>query len=314
MLQQTTVGAVGPYFQRFTARWPSVNHLAQASRDDILRMWAGLGYYRRAHLLHDCAQIICREHGGNFPRTEKELLALPGFGPYTAAAVAAIAFGERANVVDGNVERVMARIFAIRTPLPKGKAEIRAASATLLPAGRAGDYAQALMDLGATICVPRNPKCGLCPWSRACVARKLGIENELPARIAAGKKPVRRAVAFFATNKKGEILLRRRPRQGLLGGMMEIPSSDWREGPAPALPAARAQAPLKASWKMLPGMVRHVFTHFELQITVAAGSARGPAHGAWTPFDKLGGEALPSIMRKIIRHAVAALAREGGRS
>lgn len=274
MLQQTTVGAVGPYFQKFVKLWPRVEDLAAASLDDILRQWAGLGYYRRARSLHACALKIVNEWGGAFPEDETELLALPGFGAYTAAAVRAIAFDQRANVVDGNVERVMARIFAIKTLLPKAKAELRATAEKLLPKSRYGDYAQALMDLGATICTPRNPKCDLCPWRKSCRALALGIAQQLPRRTKPKAKPVRRAIAFVAVNDRGEILLRQRPAKGLLGGMMEVPSSAWREGPMPELEDVGAEAPFAARWELLPGTVRHVFSHFTLELRVAVGDMK----------------------------------------
>ncbi len=306
MLQQTTVGAVGPYFRKFLNRWPTIRHLARASRDNILRMWAGLGYYRRAHLLHECAKTIVRDHDGEFPQTEAELKALPGFGPYTAAAVASIAFGGRANVVDGNVERVIARIHAVRTPLPQAKTELRALAETLLPDDRFGDYAQALMDLGATICTPRKPKCGLCPWNKSCRAHDLGIEESLPRRTKAKAKPVRRAIAFFAVNGKGEVLLRRRPKEGLLGGMMEIPSSQWREGAMPDLAEVAKQSPVRARWQLLPGFVSHTFTHFEFEIAVAVGHVARPVGGYWVALERLNDEALPSVMRKIVRRGAEA--------
>jgi A/G-specific adenine glycosylase len=308
MLQQTTVGAVGPYYQKFLKRWPVIEKLARARREEILRMWAGLGYYRRAHLLHECAKTIMREYGGTFPQTEQELHALPGFGVYTAAAVGAIAFDKRANVVDGNIERVIARLFAIRTPLPKAKTALRAAAEGLLPDVRYGDYAQALMDLGATICTPRKPKCDLCPWSKACRAHALGIEENLPRRVKAGAKPVRRAIAFFAVNEKGEVLVRRRPERGLLGGMTEIPSSEWCEGTVPALAGVIKEAPLRARWKLLPGSVRHVFSHFELELAIAVGRIRRAAAGKsmrWVPLRRLSSEALPSVMRKVAGYAIA---------
>ena len=306
MLQQTTVAAVGPYFHKFVKRWPTVAQLADAPIDEIMQMWAGLGYYRRARLLHQCAQVIAAR-GGQFPSEENELLQLPGFGPYTAAAVAAIAFDRRANVVDGNVERVVARLFAIRTTLPQAKPEIRAAAETLLPQLRHGDYAQALMDLGATICTPRNPKCGLCPVKTACRAHAMGIEEKLPARLAKKAKPIRRAIAFMLVNKKNEIFLRRRPDLGLLGGMMEVPSSEWKEGDAPSLKRAMKSAPAKGKWRLLPGQVRHIFTHFDLQISVAAAIGAKARGGKWVPLNGLGNEALPSVMRKIIRHALEAV-------
>ncbi|MDX2027834.1 MAG: A/G-specific adenine glycosylase [Alphaproteobacteria bacterium] len=304
MLQQTTVAAVGPYYQKFLKRWPTLQHLAKARLNDVMQMWVGLGYYRRARSLHECARVICKKYGGQFPETEVELLKLPGFGPYTAAAVASIAFNRRANVVDGNVERVVARIFAIRQALPQAKAAIRAAAATLLPDERPGDYAQALMDLGATICTPRNPKCGLCPWMQNCQAYVLGIADKLPRRMKAKPKPIRRAVAFVLTNKKGEVFLRRRPKKGLLGGMMEVPSSAWRERPMPTLARARKEAPAALHWKLLPGHVKHVFSHFELQIAVAVGRTAKPVKGQWVSPTCLGKTALPSVMQKIVCHAL----------
>lgn len=310
MLQQTTVGAVAPYFQKFTKRWPTIHDLAAASLDDVMRLWAGLGYYRRARSLHATAQQIVADYDGVFPEDEAALLTLPGFGPYTVAAVQAIAFDRRANVVDGNVERVMARIFNIQTPLPKAKAALREAAESLLPKSRYGDYAQALMDLGATICTPQNPKCDLCPWRQSCRAHALGIQAKLPRRMKAKIKPVRRAIAFVAFNKRGEILLRQRPKDGLLGNMMEVPSSVWLEGPMPDLAAAAQEAPLSLDWTLLPGKVRHIFSHFELEIGVAvARLTKNPktSPGLWVPFDKLHEEALPSIMRKIINHAEKAL-------
>ncbi|MDE2029953.1 MAG: A/G-specific adenine glycosylase [Alphaproteobacteria bacterium] len=311
MLQQTTVAAVGPYFQKFVARWPALNDLAAAPLDDILRLWAGLGYYRRARLLHQCAIKLRDDYGGVFPSDEKTLRGLPGFGPYTAAAVAAIAFGKPANVVDGNVERVMARIFALQTPLPKAKPELRAAAAQLVPKKRAGDYAQALMDLGATICTPRSPKCGLCPWQKECRAFASGDQEKLPKREAKKAKPVRRAIAFVLMNREGEVLLRRRPPHGLLGGMMEVPSTPWREGRMPRLADAKTHAPVAAEWQEIRGIVRHIFTHFTLEsaVAVATVSITGArrAHGAWVPIGKLADEALPSVMKKIVHHALKVL-------
>lgn len=306
MLQQTTVGAVAPYFQKFVKRWPTVGDLAASQLDDVMREWAGLGYYRRARSLHACAGRIVADHGGLFPEDEKQLLDLPGFGPYTAAAVRSIAFNRRANVVDGNVERVMARVFAIKTPLPKAKKELVAAAEKLLPKGRYGDYAQALMDLGATICTPRNPKCDLCPWRKSCKAQALGIAETLPRRVKAKLKPVRRAIAFVLLNDCGEILLRQRPAKGLLGGMMEVPGSAWQAGAMPDLAKVRREAPAAVRWKLLPGIVRHVFTHFELEVAVAAGkfqAGQKSPKGVWVAVGKLDGEALPSVMKKIVRHA-----------
>jgi len=306
MLQQTTVGAVAPYFQKFVKRWPRIEDLAAADLDDILRIWAGLGYYRRARSLHECAAKIVNDYGGVFPQDEKVLLDLPGFGPYTAAAVRAIAFDERANVVDGNVERVVARIFGIKTPLPKAKTELRAAAERLLPKSRYCDYAQALMDLGATICTPRNAKCDLCPWRKSCRALVFGIVETLPRRTKARPKPVRRAIAFVLINDRGEILLRQRPKTGLLGGMMEVPSSMWCEGDMPMLAHVRREAPVTARWTLVPGIVHHVFSHFELEVQVAVSRNNKHLAGHWVAVDQLADEALPSVMRKIIAWAVQA--------
>ncbi len=310
MLQQTTVGAVGPYFRQFIDRWPSVQDLAAASLDDVMRMWAGLGYYRRARALHEGAHMICRDHDGRFPPDEAALRQLPGCGPYTAAAVAAIAFDRRANVVDGNVERVMARLFAVEVPLPQAKRELTTLAATLLPNARYGDYAQALMDLGAMVCAPRNPKCGACPWADVCRGRASGMAESLPRRAAPKTKPVRRAIAFFLTDADNRVLLRQRPAKGLLAGMMEVPSSAWREAAMPQLSAVRAEAPLRAAWRLLSGEVRHSFSHFDLELRVAMASisrrdidGRDDAAIRWVSRAKLDGEALPSVMRKIIRFA-----------
>jgi len=304
MLQQTTVAAVGPYFRKFITRWPTIQALGKSKLDDVMQMWAGLGYYRRASALHECAGRVCRDYGGHFPSDEAELLKLPGLGPYTAAAISSIAFDQRANVVDGNVERVMARLFAVKTPLPSAKKKLRELAATLLPQGRYGDYAQALMDLGATICTPRRPKCGLCPWADVCRANARGIAEKLPRRKRAKTKPLRRAIAFFLTDGKA-VLLRRRPDKGLLAGMMEIPSSEWRENPMPSLAEARSEAPVKARWKLMPGLVRHTFTHFDLELTVAIAASSRLRGEKWVSFSRLDREALPSIMRKIVRHALA---------
>ncbi|MFA5040499.1 MAG: A/G-specific adenine glycosylase [Bdellovibrionales bacterium] len=302
MLQQTTVVTVGPYFMKFVDRWPTLDKLASAKLDDVLRMWAGLGYYRRARLLHECARKVRDDFKGIFPNDEKTLQSLPGFGPYTAAAVATIAFDKKANVVDGNVERVMSRLFVIDTPLPKAKPELRARAATLLPEKRCGDYAQALMDLGATVCTPRSPKCSLCPWNKICQAKAEGIQETLPRRIKKKTKPVRRAVAFVLMNEKGDVFLRRRPSKGLLAKMMEVPSSPWKEGAMPTLADARCFAPVAGQWKPC-GVVRHVFTHFTLEIAVMTATAKKKIRGHWVPREKLKNEALPSLMRKIIGHA-----------
>jgi A/G-specific adenine glycosylase len=308
MLQQTTVATVGDYYRRFTERWPTVEALAAAPLDEVLSAWAGLGYYARARNLHACAQAVAGQHGGRFPEDEAGLRALPGIGPYTAAAIRAIAFDHKASAVDGNVERVIARLFAIETPLPDAKIEITAHAAELVPNERAGDYAQAMMDLGATVCTPRKPLCVICPLSRSCRALKLGIAETLPRRSPKAEKPTRRGLAFVLARKDGAILLRKRPTKGLLGGMDEVPSSPWREGKLVAADAL-ADAPVPARWTILDGLVRHTFTHFHLELAVARATATTDRlakllpGSAWCTLDLLDQRALPTVMRKVIEKA-----------
>jgi len=308
MLQQTTVVAVAPYFRDFLARWPTIHDLAAADLDAVLHAWQGLGYYARARNLHKCARVVVAEHGGRFPDTEAELLRLPGIGAYTAAAIAAIAFGRQATAMDGNVERVVARLFAVTDPLPGSKPELRRLAQSLTPAQRAGDYAQAIMDLGATICLPRKPKCLLCPWADACRARHAGIVESLPARSVKPERPKRHGIVFWTMRADGAVLLRRRPENGLLGGMIEVPSTEWRAEPW-TIDEAVPAAPLSADWRPLDGIVRHGFTHFELELSLVAGHARnGTAHDAlWCPVDRLSDHALPTLMKKVVRHALAKL-------
>ena len=307
MLQQTTVPAAAPFFRNFTERWPAVRDLADAPLDDVLVAWAGLGYYARARNLHKCARVVADGHDGRFPDNEAALLELPGIGAYTAAAITAIAFGRKATVVDGNVERVIARIFAVEEPLPGAKPTLRRLAATLTPDFRPGDYAQAMMDLGATVCTPRKPKCMLCPWAAHCEARAAGIAENLPRKTAKAEKPTRRGVAYWLLNPEGAVLLRRRAEEGLLGGMAEVPSTGW--GPElPGETAVTAQQPLAARWRRLPGLVRHTFTHFHLELEVVAAQAGADwrqADGNWVPLDRLGDHALPSVMVKVVRHALA---------
>lgn len=314
MLQQTTVATVGPHFEEFLRRWPTITDLAAADLDAVLHAWAGLGYYARARNLHKCAKTVAEQHGGVFPDNEEQLRQLPGIGAYTAAAVAAIAFDRRATVLDGNVERVMSRLFAVQEPLPGVKPKLRALADTITPDRRPGDYAQAVMDLGATVCIPRRPRCGQCPWHDACAARAAGIAETLPRKAAKAEKPVRRGMAFWLINPEGSVLLRRRPESGLLGGMIEVPSSDWLERAAPGLDAVRAQAPVEAAWRMLPGLVRHTFTHFHLELGLAAarfgpkdGDGWKRAEGIWVPVDRLSEHAIPTVMRKVVRHALGAM-------
>jgi A/G-specific adenine glycosylase len=310
MLQQTTVKAVGPYFQKFIGRWPSVASLARASLDDVLRLWAGLGYYARARNLHACAVTVVRDHGGVFPDTEEALHALPGIGPYTAAAIAAIAFDRQTMPVDGNIERVVSRLFAVEEPLPLAKPLIQRLAATLLGSSRAGDSAQALMDLGASICSPKKPACALCPLNEGCAARALTVQETFPRKAPKKSGALRRGAAFVVIRGE-EILVRTRPEKGLLGGMTEVPTSDWRV--AHDDKAALSQAPaLKGvtCWNRKAGVVSHVFTHFPLELVVyaarAAARTRAPAGMRWVPIATLGDEALPNVMRKAIAHAFGA--------
>lgn len=310
MLQQTTVKAVAPYFARFVARWPNVHALASAPLEDVLRLWAGLGYYARARNLHACAQAVVARHDGRFPSSQAELGALPGVGPYTAAAIAAIAFDAPAAAVDGNVERVVARLFAVEDELPAAKPEIRRLAEGLIPAARAGDFAQALMDLGATICTPKKPACVLCPWTHACIARQRGDAEAFPRKTPKTEGRLRRGAAFVAIRADGCVLLRSRPPKGLLGGMTEVPTSEWRHdfGEREALAAAPLLARAKPRWRRVPGAVRHVFTHFPLELAVYAAelpaSTRAPAGMRWVALAALADEALPNVMRKVLAHAL----------
>jgi A/G-specific adenine glycosylase len=305
MLQQTTVKAVGPYYARFLERFPTVVRLAQAPLDDVLKLWAGLGYYARARNLHACAKAVAEQHGGRFPDTEDGLRALPGIGAYTAAAIAAIAFDRRASPVDGNIERVIARLFAIAEELPGAKPRIRALAEQLTPPQRAGDFAQAMMDLGATICTPKSPACVICPWSAACAARAGGDQASFPRKTAKKTGVLRRGSAFVALRDDEHILLRTRPERGLLGGMTEVPTTEWVRAFDEA--AALQEVPLDAVWRRLPGAVTHTFTHFPLELVVyvahVPAGTRAPREMRWAKVSELPGAALPSVMRKVIVHA-----------
>ncbi len=306
MLQQTTVAAVAPYFARFLARWPTVADLAAAPLDDVLTEWAGLGYYARARNLHACAKVVAARHGGRFPADREALKSLPGIGEYTSGAIAAIAFDIKAAAVDGNAERALARVFAIETPMPAAKPELRALGESLTPPDRPGDFVQALMDLGATICTPRKPSCVLCPWRDACRARARGIAEELPRKTEKAARPSRTGIAFWVVDSTGAVLLRRRPEKGLLGGMIEVPSTDWTVA-LPPEERIRAAAPLAAEWRKLPGQIRHVFTHFELTLGIWSAATPGPGDpkaGIWVTPDRFPDYALPSVMQKLVRHAL----------
>tara|TARA_R110000737_G_scaffold64419_1_gene92093 strand:+ start:213 stop:1307 length:1095 start_codon:yes stop_codon:yes gene_type:complete len=295
MLQQTTVAAVRDYFLRFTARWPTVADLAAAEDGDVMGEWAGLGYYARARNLLKCARAVVSDHGGQFPDTLAGLLSLPGVGPYTAAAISSIAFDRAETVVDGNVERVMARLFDVHTPLPAAKPELTALAAELTPAKRPGDYAQAVMDLGATICTPRNPACGICPWRTPCAARRLGTATELPKKTPKKPKPTRTGIAYIARRTDGAWLLERRPDRGLLGGMLGWPGSEWAEEVPPH------DAPLSANWQPLPDLALHTFTHFHLRLTVMVAQApegSNPQTGMFLPPETFRASDLPTVMRK----------------
>ena len=320
MLQQTGVKTVGPYFEKFLARWPDVAALGRASLDDVLRMWAGLGYYSRARNLHACAVSVLRDRGGVFPDTEEGLRTLPGIGPYTAAAIAAIAFDRRTMPVDGNIERVVSRLFAVEEALPKAKPVIQQLAATLLGGAgdetsragdekcRAGDSAQALMDLGATICTPKKPACSLCPLNEGCAARQRGDQESFPRKAAKKSGELRRGAAFVVT-RGDELLVRSRPEKGLLGGMTEVPGSDWRAAQDDKV--ALEQAPQVSGvsrWHRKVGVVSHVFTHFPLELVVYTAHVparnRAPKGMRWVPIATLEGEALPNVMRKVIAHGI----------
>ncbi|MEK9968725.1 MAG: A/G-specific adenine glycosylase [Ferrovibrio sp.] len=305
MLQQTTVPAVKPYFEKFLTLWPSVHDLARAPVEQVMEAWAGLGYYARARNLHKCAQAVSAQHGGRFPDSEDGLLALPGIGAYTAAAIAAIAFDRPAAVLDGNIERVLARLFAVETPLPQAKPALRQLSATVTPQQRPGDFAQAMMDLGATICTPKNPDCLLCPLQAECLAFKRGLAAGLPRKAAKAERPVRHTIAFLLKRAgDGAVLLRRRPPEGLLGGMLEVPSAPWRDTPW-AIVDVMPYAPARTDWLALNGQAAHVFTHFELKIGALLGhvDARAAAkleaelRGQWQQPHEA---ALPTVMKKML--------------
>lgn len=314
MLQQTTVKAATPYYARFLAHWPNVRALAAAPLEEVLKAWAGLGYYARARNLHACARAVVEHHGGEFPPSEAALAALPGIGPYTAAAIAAIAFDLPAIPVDGNIERVVARLYAVAEPLPGAKPELRRLARALTPARRHGDFAQALMDLGATICTPKRPACALCPWNESCAAHARGEEEAFPRRTPKREGALRRGAAFVARRADDFLLMRTRPARGLLGGMTEVPTTEWTAdfdeatapGAAPRFGSGRRRS--EVVWRRRPGVVRHVFTHFPLELSVYVAEVPegtpAPAGMRWVARAHLAGEALPSLMRKVVTRAI----------
>jgi len=309
MLQQTTVRTVAPYFDRFVKRWPDMKTLASASLEDVLREWAGLGYYARARNLHACAREVVKSCAGVFPSREEELRKLPGIGAYTAAAIAAIAHDAPALPIDGNVERVVSRLFALDEQLPAAKPRLGDLADSLKPSHRFGDFAQALMDLGAMICTPKNPACSLCPWNDACRAFQRGHQESFPRKAPKREGVLRKGAAFVALRADGRVLLQRRPKNGLLGGMSEVPGSVWSADFDPA--KARANAPdigTAIRWRRKAGVVNHVFTHFPLQLTVFVAEVprdtKAPKGGRWVAVNQLKQEALPNVMRKVIAHAL----------
>ncbi|MGJ8545773.1 MAG: A/G-specific adenine glycosylase [Sulfitobacter sp.] len=298
MLQQTTVATVRAYFTRFTARWPQLRDLAEAADADVMGEWAGLGYYARARNLLKCARAVVQDHGGAFPPDHAALLALPGIGPYTAAAIASIAFDLPHAVLDGNVERVMARLHDLHTPLPSAKPALMALAQRHTPAQRPGDYAQAVMDLGATICTPKSPACGICPWRDPCLARQRGTAETLPRKAPKKPKPTRHGTAYIARRADGALLLETRPDKGLLGGMLGWPGSDWLDICAPR---PGGTPPLRANWHQLPGEVRHTFTHFHLLLDVMIAdvpAGANPEVGQWLTPQEFRPSDLPTVMRK----------------
>lgn len=311
MLQQTTIAAVKPYFERFMARFPTVEALAAAPSESVMQAWAGLGYYSRARNLHACARAVAQQHGGRFPDSEEGLRALPGIGAYTSGAIAAIAFDRPAVAVDGNVERVVTRLFAIAEEVPGAKPLICEQVLALLPQDRPGDFAQALMDLGATICTPRSPACGLCPWRAPCRARIEGTQETFPRKAAKKTGKTRYGAAFVALREDGAVLVRTRPAKGLLGGMVEVPGGDWRADYR--LDDALQDAPVPALWRRLMLPVRHVFTHFPLELSVFAArvplETPAPAGTRFTPFARLKEEAFPNVFLKALEAGLEELGR-----
>jgi A/G-specific adenine glycosylase len=312
LLQQTTAQAATPYYQAFIAKWPRVEDLAAAPVESVMSAFAGLGYYSRARNLHACAKEIAGR-GGRFPSEEAELRALPGVGAYTAAAIGAIAFGRRSAPVDGNIARILARLIALEEPIARARGEIAAAARALAPNRRAGDFAQALMDIGATLCRPRNPDCGSCPLAPDCAALRAGIPDAYPRRAEAKERPRRQGAVFFARRSDGAFLARRRPPHGLLASTIELPGTPWSgKGPDGGLPSL---APIDAHWRRLPGSVEQAFTHFVLMLTVYAAEFEGgaPAGCFWVGSDGVGAAGFSAMMRKAVEHALSHVSDAGSR-
>jgi A/G-specific adenine glycosylase len=295
---------VKAYFARFTTLWPTVQALAAAEDGAVMAEWAGLGYYARARNLHAAAKIVAHQMGATFPATAEALRALPGVGSYTAGAISAIAHDERQAAMDANAERVIARLYAVETPMPKAKAELYALCQPMVPV-RAGDFVQALMDLGSAVCTPKRPSCPQCPWTDDCAARKRGIQEQLPVKAPKMMRPLKRGAGFVVIDRTGAVLLVKRPDKGLLASMLEPPLGPWEED-FPSRARALKQAPFEAGWTKRAGVVRHGFTHFELEIEVYAAtvSKRPKIAGTWVPASKLGDVALPTVMRKIVVHGL----------
>ncbi|MBI1494768.1 A/G-specific adenine glycosylase [Halocynthiibacter styelae] len=291
MLQQTTVAAVKEYFLKFTRLWPTVQDLANAADEDVMAAWAGLGYYARARNLLKCARVVVADHGGTFPNDHAALLKLPGIGPYTAAAVSSIAFDQAQAVLDGNVERVMSRLYRVDTPLPAAKPELMDLASALTPDLRPGDYAQAVMDLGATICTPKSPACGICPWMKHCDGRKAGDQADYPKKTPKKPKPTRHGIAYVGQREDGAFLLERRPEKGLLGGMLGWPGAEWGD-------VAQEAPPADTNWTPLNEDVRHTFTHFHLILQIRVAQLPMDCPGLFIAKQDFSPSDLPTVMRK----------------
>jgi len=304
MLQQTTVATVKDYFIRFVARWPKIEDLAQSTLDEVFHAWQGLGYYSRARNLHVCAQRVVKDFNGIFPKEEPTLLTLPGIGPYTAAAIAAIAYDQPTLPVDGNVVRVFSRFFSLETPLPTLKDEVQALARDMVPSHRSGDFAQSLMDLGATICRPRNPDCKACPLQGMCKGYQQGTTSQLPRQALKGTKPRRYGVVFWVEDASQQIFLEKRPDKGLLAGLVGLPTTIWKDVPWDLKAQGTfADAPKGVeAWKPLPVTVRHTFTHFHLELAIVKGQTFAISQeGLWSSLENLESHALPTAMKKVIR-------------